>query len=374
MSQQLIAGATFFAVFTSIYSLMHWLVYYCMVRTFDPGGVALWLLRALFILLILGPVLSNLLGYQAGFVSQIVYIWMGLVFYLFLGSLLLLMVRIFGGLRPLQVGFVLLLSFSLVAVGHGWFKARRVHVQQVVLESSKLPAGVDMLKIAVISDLHLGSVEVGGRLERTLKKLRDLDYDLLVSLGDLIEVGLDRRDWPPLAQELAALKPRLGKYAVMGNHEFYTDRFGAHDFATEFHRRAGFVLLRQEAEVVAGTIQLVGMDDRHFGLPLAKARTIELNLLQQLDPGLPTLLLKHQPEIAPTSLGLFDLQLSGHTHAGQIWPFNYLVALVFGQTRGLHQLASGSRLYITQGTGTWGPPIRVGTDAELTLIRLIRAG
>jgi predicted MPP superfamily phosphohydrolase len=373
MSQQLIAGLTFFAVVTAIYTLMHWPVYYCAVRTFSLPGWGRLVLGLWFVLLILGPTLLNLTGRQAGFMSQIVYVWMGLIFYLSLGSVDLIIIRLIWGLTPLRLGFVILLAFSLVAVGHGWLNARQVRVRNVVMETNKLPAGTDILKIAVISDLHLGSVEMGGRLERTLEKLKSLDYDLLLSLGDLIEVGLDHRDWPPLAQGLAEVKPRLGKYAVTGNHEYYTGRYGTPEFTDEFHRRAGFVLLRQEAEVVAGTVQLVGMDDPSYGLTRAQAGAIELNLLQQLDPALPTLLLKHQPRVAPTSLGLFDLQLSGHTHAGQMWPFNYLVALVFGQTRGLHELPSGSRLYISQGTGTWGPPVRVGTESELTLIRLLRS-
>ncbi len=291
----------------------------------------------------------------------------------FLGSLPVLIVRLFLGLKPLRIGFALLLAVSLAAVAYGWDNARRVEVREVVLKTAKLPPGLKELKIAVIADLHLNSVELEGRLHRVVKTLEGLDYDLLLSLGDLIEVGLDWQNWKPLAAELAALKPRLGKYAVMGNHEFYTGRYGDPDFAARFHRRAGFTLLRQEAEVVAGTVQLVGIDDRHFGLPPGKARSIELNLLQQLCPKLPTLLLKHRPEVSQTSLGLFDLQLSGHTHAGQMWPFNYAVALVFGRTRGLHELSSSSRLYITQGTGTWGPPVRVGTQAELTLLRLVKA-
>ena len=243
-------------------------------------------------------------------------------------------------------------------------------VRQVNLETAKLREGMKTLDIAVISDLHLNSVDLESRLEGALEALGTIQYDLLISLGDLIEVGLDREDWPPLAAELAELKPRLGKYAVMGNHEYYTARYGSPGFAEKFHREAGFILLRQEAEVVAGVIQLVGLDDRHYGLPPAKARSIELNLLQQLSPDLFTILLKHRPEVSQTSLGLFDLQLAGHTHAGQIWPFRYMVGLAFDYVRGLYDLGSGSRLYVAQGTGTWGPPMRVGTQAEITLIRL----
>ena len=372
MRQQLIAGLTFFSVFTSVYLIMHWPVYYATVKTFFRKRKGRWPLRIFFAAMILGPGLTNLSGYQSGPLAQVVFTWMGLLFYLFLGSLPLLLVRIFAGPKALRIGFVLLLAVSLGITAYGWVNARRVVVRQVNLETTKLPEGLKKLDIAVISDLHLNSVDLEGRLDRTLEALGSIRYDLLISLGDLIEVGLDKQNWPPLADRLAELRPRLGKYAVMGNHEYYTARYGSSGFAQKFHQKAGFTLLRQEAEVVAGVVQLVGLDDRHFGISPGKARSIELNLLQQLSPDLYTILLKHRPEVSQTSLGLFDLQLAGHTHGGQIWPFKYVVGLIFDYLGGLYDLGSGSRLYVVQGTGTWGPPLRVGTKAELTLIRLSR--
>ncbi len=374
MGQQLVAGLIFFSLATSIYALMHLPVYYCAVRTFRPGRKGRLILRVLFLLLILGPAVLNLSGYQSGAPAQIVFSWMGLVFYLFLGSLLLLAVRLFLGLKALKTGFILLLILSVGVTAYGWTNARKVRVRELTLETGKPGEGMRELRIAVISDLHLNSVELETRLDRVVEALKPLRYDLLISLGDLVEVGLEWQDWSPPAEKLAALRPRLGKYAVMGNHEFYSARYGDPAFAEKFHRVSGFTLLRQEAEVVAGLVQLVGLDDPHFGTPSTKARAIELNLLQQLNPSLPTLLLKHRPEVSQTSLGLFDLQLSGHTHGGQLWPFNYLVGWIFPHIKGLYDLGSGSRLYVNQGTGTWGPPVRVGTEAEITLVRLVRAG
>jgi predicted MPP superfamily phosphohydrolase len=168
---------------------------------------------------------------------------------------------------------------------------------------------------------------------------------------------------------LHEITPSLGKFAVTGNHEFYAGI----DQALAFTAAAGFRVLRGEAVPVGDYLTVAGIDDpagaRREGAPLPD----EVPLLAKAQRNRFLLLLKHQPRIRPGAVGLFDLQLSGHVHKGQIFPFNLLTWLSYRIRCGLTELEGGSRLYTSRGTGTWGPPIRFLAPPEVTVITLTPA-
>lgn len=366
---QLLRGLAFYGIFSSVYTLIHISIYFTAAWAFDLKKRGRRRLKIVLGLLILAPAFHGLAGFQVGFTALLAYLWMGLAFYLFLGSELLLLVKKLVRPQVYRAAFIGLLAISVGLIGYGFFEARSPLVRTLELTVPKLPPDRDRVVLAVISDAHLGSVEDKARLERILKGLSGIEYDLLISLGDLIEVGLDRRAWEPLADRLAELKPELGKLAVTGNHEYYTGRYGNMGFTEEFHEKAGFRLLRQA--VHRGTyLDFVGLDDDHYGLTGEKRAQTELKLLKTTARTKPVILLKHKPKVFDSSLGLFDLQLAGHTHGGQMWPFNFLVDLTTDYLRGLFDLGRGSKLYVTTGTGTWGPPLRIATGAEITRIVL----
>jgi predicted MPP superfamily phosphohydrolase len=183
---------------------------------------------------------------------------------------------------------------------------------------------------------------------------------MLDAVGDHLEPQMAM--WRDLA-------PRLGKYAVTGNHEYYTGIPGA----LAFLEGAGFRVLRDEALVIPGVANLIGKEYRApRGLGGAPARLRPLaDLVGEGDPGLFTVLLNHLPtgfeeEAAPLGVGL---QLSGHTHDGQLYPFRWLVRLSFRHTAGLVR-SGASLLYVSRGTGTWGPPLRFLAPPEVTLFEL----
>jgi predicted MPP superfamily phosphohydrolase len=192
-----------------------------------------------------------------------------------------------------------------------------------------------------------------------LAKVAELKPDVLVSTGDLVDAQAHHLDG--LSSLLAAYKPRLGKIAVTGNHEHYVGL----EHALAFHVRSGFQVLHGESIEVAG-ITIAGVDDPAvIGGDIGEAR-----FLDKIKAGRYVILLKHQPRVDPKAH--FDLQLSGHTHDGQIFPFKYLVQLVYPMTRGRYALDNGGQLYVSRGTGTWGPPIRILAPPEITLIELTR--
>lgn len=150
---------------------------------------------------------------------------------------------------------------------------------------------------------------------------------------------------------------------MTGNHEAYA---GLKD-ALAFTERAGFVTLRGRAVTVAGLLDVAGVDD-----PAVASGGSERDLLASLPRDRFTLLLKHRPRVDPDAVGLFDLQLSGHTHDGQIFPFTVVVRLAHPTMAGRYPLSQGSELYVSRGSGTWGPPFRVGAPPEVTIVELVR--
>jgi len=269
-----------------------------------------------------------------------------------------------GGPRVLaaQAGLV------VAVAAYSAFEAWHIRTECVLIETSKLPAGLPHVRIVQISDVHLGGMVGRRRLARMTRLVSQAAPDLLVSTGDLVDADLADAD--DLADMLAGLSAPLGKYAVTGNHEYYAGLAAAGDFT----RRAGFGLLSNECVRVREGLTVAGVDDetaRRFG---GGKVWDEQQVLSAADGQDYVVLLKHRPLVEPESLPLFDLQLSGHSHGGQIFPFSLLVAAHYRYGRGLVELAPGKHLYTSRGTGTWGPPMRFLSPPEVTVIDIVRAG
>ncbi|MEW5744684.1 MAG: metallophosphoesterase [Nitrospirota bacterium] len=262
-----------------------------------------------------------------------------------------------------RVALVVPLSLSLLIALYGYFEAKDIRAERLVITTPKLPPGVEKLTIVQISDVHLGLVVREERLKKILALVKEADPDIFVSTGDLVDGQLARLNG--LAEMIGAVTPRYGKFAILGNHEYYAGL----DQAIAFTERAGFTLLRGEA--AAGVITVAGVDDS-AGKAFSGYRPVsESGLLAGLPRDRFTLFLKHRPVLDKESRGLFDLQLSGHVHKGQIFPFSILTYLYYPVHSGYSPLPGGSRLYVSRGSGTWGPPIRFLAPPEVTIIELV---
>ncbi|MBU4395508.1 MAG: metallophosphoesterase, partial [Proteobacteria bacterium] len=254
----------------------------------------------------------------------------------------------------------------LAVYDYGLFEAANIRLQHIEIASPKIPKNSGRIRIAQISDVHLGLIVREERLNRIIARIKEINPDILVSTGDLVDGQLNHLITE--AGLLVAVKPPLGKIAITGNHEFIADL----QDALNFTEKAGFTMLRHQGIMIGG-INIVGVDDpavKSWGKGHAES---ERDLLLAQPRGNFTVLLKHRPDINPNSLGLFDLQLSGHTHNGQIFPFNLLTWLFYPQRAGqLTKLRSGL-LFLSCGTGTWGPPIRFLAPPEVTIIDLVPA-
>lgn len=310
--------------------------------------------------------------------AYIGYTWMGLLF-LFVSCVFVLdiyrLILKFGsmilqsdlsglGLSPRHAVTISLILCIIIAI-YGMFEAVGIRIERVKIKTHKIPEKIGRLKIVQISDVHLGLMVGEARLKRILKQVQLVNPDILVSTGDLVDGQTD--DISDLKKMFVRVRTKYGKFAVTGNHEFYAGITRARHFM----KNAGFTVLHGDGLTVSGLLNIVGVDDtaaRRYGLGMGVS---EKALLAQLPFEKFTLLLKHRPVVDKDALGLFDLQLSGHTHKGQIFPFNLITMLFYPARTGLNRLEKNAWLYVSRGSGTWGPPIRFMSPPEVAVIELI---
>ncbi len=366
----------FLLTFLITYGTMHALFFH-RIRVLVPDQRWIHgLVTCFLVVMVVAPVSSFLLerggyGVTARVVALIGFSWMG---FLFLASVLVIGMDIIDiifwvGRRltswyfPVLTGkgpALAMVVAALIFCGYGVFEARNIRVDRITVKTDKLPKEVHRLRIAQISDLHLGLLIGQARLNTIIDLIDGERPDIVVSTGDLLDSSASHIDG--ISEVLHRVQPPYGKYAVTGNHEYYPGL--QHSLA--FLQRAGFTVLRNHLETINPLINIAGVDDPAVGI-----KTDEAALLASAENGLFTLFLKHRPHVPQKTLGLFDLQLSGHTHNGQLFPFNFLVSLPYPYIAGFYPLAKGAYLYTSRGTGTWGPPMRVFSPPEVTIIDIV---
>jgi len=295
------------------------------------------------------------------------YGWMGFAFLFFWIALAVTGVSMFDSDLLATIGidtFSLSMLLTALVVAYGVYAATRPRVERVMMTSRKIPATDLPVRLVLVTDVHLGALVGQRALRRLIRRIEQLKPDAVLSAGDLVDGQADRLS--RLHPMLAAIQPRLGKYAVTGNHEFYVGL----DHALDFHQRAGFRVLRGESVEITPSISILGVDDPTGRGASTRNTFDEGDTLQQIPPARFTVLLKHQPVATAGTARRADLQLSGHVHKGQIFPFNFLVRLVYRYSTGIHALPGGGQLYVSRGTGTWGPPMRILAPGEITLIEI----
>jgi predicted MPP superfamily phosphohydrolase len=265
-----------------------------------------------------------------------------------------------------------ILAFSGLLVAYGVYAARRrPRIEEVNVALAGLPEDWNGLRIVQISDLHVGPTIRRKFVQTVVEEANRLRPDLVAFTGDLADGRVEslREEVAPLAR----LAARYGKFFVTGNHEYYSD--SAEAWMQEA-ARLGFTVLCNEHRLVQirdGRLLMAGVTDYNAGHMLPHHDSNPERALAGAPESAVKILLAHQPRsiFAASRLG-FDLQLSGHTHGGQFLPWNFFVPLQQPYTSGLHW-HEGTWIYISRGTGYWGPPVRLGAPAEITLIKLARA-
>jgi predicted MPP superfamily phosphohydrolase len=251
---------------------------------------------------------------------------------------------------------------SVATVGYGVSQAMGPpRLDRVAIPLAKLPRQLDGFRIALVSDIHLGPLLGYAHTRRIVDMINELDADLVTVVGDLVDGSV--AELGPAAEPLADLRAKHGSFFVTGNHEYFSGYAEWIDEVDSF----GLRVLQNERVEIDG-LDLAGVNDvtggqYHHAPDFDKA-------LNGRDPGRPVVLLAHQPvQVEEAAKHGVDLQLSGHTHGGQIQPFGALVRLDQPVVSGLATV-DGTKIYVTNGAGFWGPPVRVGAPPQISVVEL----
>ena len=365
----------FVLTFLCLFGGINFYAFFRARSVFHFSGFPQTIIIIVLILLICAPILVRVAeAYHQEFMARAIayvgYIWMAFVFLFFFLSVTFDIARYLyklvgygpGAAHLNTIAFGLAVFLAFIFVVYGFFDARRIKVKTLEVHTEQALPNNGKIRIVQISDAHVGIIIREKRLADILYKVKEANPDILVSTGDLLDGEID--NVMPEAQQLAAINPKYGKYAIMGNHEYYAGI----KRSMEFTRSAGFVILRDDAVQVAG-INIFGADDitgRRSGMTKDNPH-FQKSLAERSDNFV--LLLKHQPYVDDREK--FNLQISGHTHGGQIFPFGLVTHFFFSHNYGYYELGKNRLLYVSRGTGTWGPPVRLFAPPEITVIDII---
>lgn len=370
----------FISFFLSIYGLFHLYLLIKLRRSLYLEGWSYLLIVALLLFMMSAPFQARLLESQNQQVAALVLtwissLWMGWIFIWVWLALAMDAYHLTIGLtaRLLRTEWMHLLlarrqafGVTIAAAGllalYAIYEAQQVRLEHLKFNSHKIAAGTEGIRMVQLSDVHIGPMLFPGKLEKIVSAVQAARPDLIVSTGDLID-GPPRMPYDVLRQ-LNSLTAPLGKYAVTGNHE---EIAGLGD-SLKFTRAAGFDILRGRSVSIGEELTIVGVDDPATG---QYRKSLESALLSESPRERFTLLLKHQPTLNSAGQDAFDLQLSGHTHKGQIMPFGWVVKMKYKIFSGLYETARQSYVYVSRGAGTWGPPMRLFAPSEITVIDLL---
>ncbi len=394
---------SFFAFLTVVLAILGGMHGYLWVRLIrDPDLPDLWrrVATALLVLLALSvPLGMFALRLGSGWVARVLpaaaFAWLGVAFVLFcvvaaidLARLSIQLAAVFGDwLRqvpeppadPSRRLFVAraVAGGAVVAAGGATALAVRsasgpAEIHEVPVRLARLPPALSGLVVAQISDLHVGPALRRRTVQRVVEQTNALRPDVIAITGDLVDGSVP--ELGAAVSELARLRARHGVYFVTGNHDYYS---GAEEWVAEI-RRLGIRVLRNERVEIGdrgASIDLAGVDD-WSAARLNGGHALHLQrALADRDPERSLVLLAHQPRgVGDAVRAGVELQLSGHTHGGQIMPFNLLVAAAYPYVKGLHTHVEGDRsgqIFVSKGTGFWGPPMRLGVPPEIAKIVLV---
>lgn len=306
-------------------------------------------------------------------------IWLGMLFYIFIVLIFIDLVKLilkkFAKNRveriksnsKLQLSLSLTIAIMLVGLLiSGLWSANRPKVSPYNVTLDKSLKGKDM-KIVMVSDIHIGNVVDGERVRKMVDKINELNPDLVLLVGDIIDSELEPFIEYNIKDIFKDIKSAYGVYAVLGNHEGFS---GNTDRIVKEYEAAGLKVLQDEAVLVNDSFYIVGRVDASIAGGKGRNRKSIEDILREVDKNKPIIMMDHQPlEFNKVQTAGVDIMVSGHTHRGQLAPINLITSRIFELDYG-YMTKESLNVIVSCGYGTWGPPIRVGSQSEIVEINL----
>lgn len=337
--------------------------------------VLFWLMALTFFA---GRILEN--SYPSAFTDLLVWIgsiWLAIMLYAFLSILLIDIVRAanhyFNFLpktiyldynKTKFIALVVVVLIITVTIVAGYINFNNPRIASLKLDVDKKVENIKTLNIVMASDIHMGTIVSNGRVTKLVNMINKLNPDIVLLPGDVFDEDLEPVIRRNLGNDINKIKAKYGVYAVNGNHEF----IGGAESAVKYMEDHGIKVLRDSAVLIANSFYIVGREDRSVNR-IKPRKQIE-EIINNCDNTKPMILLDHQPfHLEESQKAGIDLQLSGHTHHGQLWPFNYITEKVYEVSWG-YKLKGKTHVYVSSGASGWGPPVRTGSRTEIVNIVL----
>ena len=377
-----------FLIFISIVTVIYGAInFYIFIRGYQaiPSGsswrtwfpILFWIIASSFILArFLERMHPSVLS---GIVTWIGSFWLGFMLFFILAVVLIDLARVFNSFlhffpssfyanlaHTKLITLFIVLGLSVIFVAGSFINARIPRIKELNLTIVKPKAKPGVLKIVMASDIHLGTIIASRKTNRLVKTINSLHPDIVLFAGDIVDEDLAPVISYNLGEAMSKIKAKLGVYGITGNHEF----IGGIGPSVKYLEEHGIRMIRDTAILVDDSFYLVGRDDRDGQRFAGKARKELADVMQGVDLAYPVIAMDHQPFALDKAAELgVDLQLSGHTHHGQLWPLNYITKAMFEVSWGYKQIGN-SHFYVSSGYGTWGPPLRLGNRPEIVVINL----
>lgn len=305
--------------------------------------------------------------------------WLAFMLYFFLFVILFDLIRLtdhFFGILPkfisgnyekakiISLIGTIVITTGIIIYGHINFLNPRILTLEITLP--KKDSKLNTLNIAAASDIHLGTIVGKKQLDKFVQMTNSLNPDIILLPGDIFDEDIGPIIKNNLGDDLQKLNAKYGVYAVTGNHEY----IGGVEPAVDYLEKHGINVIRDEAVLIDSSFYLVGREDRSVGQFANQTRKELSEITKTIDKNLPAILLDHQPfDLHLARENGIDLQLSGHTHHGQLLPLNYITSMIYEISWGYKKI-EGTHYYVSSGFAGWGPPVRTGSRTEVVNILL----
>ena len=373
----------FFLVVITVLTLVNLYIFYRTRNLFPVEQPLRWGAIVLFWVVAFGYMAGRILertGTEgtAEFLIKAGSLWLGAMVYL---TLIFLLVDILRGVShsPVLKGFFYfpwasekgrwitagVYGVTVLILVAGFFNARNPKVvRQPVVLDKVVPGG--SYKALLVSDIHLGIMIANGRLERLVELMNRQDADVILMAGDIFDEDLGPVIRNNLGDLLKNLRAKEGVFAILGNHEFYGHSGDATRYLEDHHIR----VLRDSAVTLPSGVVTAGREDITGERTFREKRKSLQDLLAGSDATRPVIVMDHQPyHLSEVAKNPVDLQVSGHTHHGQLWPFNFITRAIFEISAGYGKIGN-THFYVSPGVGTWGPPIRTSSRPEVIVLEI----
>jgi len=378
------ASIIFFSVVILVYGLVNYYIFIRGLQALPSEGLLrigyLLVFWALALTFVAGRILERVwLGSISDVLVWIGSFWLGAMLYFFLITLLFDILRLVNAvfhilppdlncrlplLRPWLLSGSILVVFLLLTAG--FINAISPHIKTVNIHIQKNAGSLTTLNAVLMSDLHLGTIMSNDRLENIVRKTNDLNPDIILLAGDILDEDLAPVIRQNLGYSLKNLEAKMGVFGVMGNHEY----IGGAEPAYRYLSDHGVIVLRDSVVKISDSFYLIGREDFQKRRFVGRDRKPLDSLMQSINIDFPVFVLDHQPFHPESAARLgADLMLSGHTHHGQLWPINFITRAIYVVSHGYSKI-DNMHLFVSNGVGTWGPPIRIGNRPEIVQLKI----